>query len=357
MTTSVTTILLAAFVLVGSFAANAQSPAVKSNGASEMQSISADFNNCRKKRLEIKKLYEDLRTKDYILTRKSINKTELETVLVMLKQCNALSDLLDSEKFAQVSVKGKIDKYMSSHDIMPQEMTIISHYLDDLRTYGVSQSKEENELKQVKSGISRLLNTVPPPNSFTLLDGAFVFEKITVKNRPPFYISTSPLSTSQWNLVAKRSGTLPMMLETPKNASASRVRLSREDAYAFIAALSRITGQRLYLPNAVQAAILNKHYGTRFGALTIAVWLDGVWLHDHRSGSVDLNERDALNRFGMSLAPVWDPAHRLYKGSVRPDNIVGELPYAAYPSLGIILTASAQTAWNCQLVEFQEKVR
>ena len=250
---------------------------------------------------------------------------------------------LDLERTGNIEFKGGADRYAAENGtgIMPQEQRYLDGYADSLREFGKAQDAESRAIKSMLSRVQELIRKLPPPAAYENALG-MKMRLVAVRKFAPFYITDGPVSRAQWNRMAKRSDSLSA---AEPDDDGPRVEIAFQEAQKFASAVSRYLFFAYSLPTSAQCAALER--SGKMPPMPVACWVGTPWLADKYA--VNPDEKEAMGRFGMKMAALWDPSSRLFRNHHDDDEedgqlpaICGELPQAAYRDLGICLAAPVQ---------------
>ena len=251
---------------------------------------------------------------------------------------------LQREQDSQVQFSNSISQYSGTRQLLRQEQSYLSHYLDELQKYGL---EEENALFFLKNTAQqlqyRITNTLPPTEFTCALGIEF---KLVMTNKESFYISRSPLTADQFEKLHNLTSSDITEEELTQHVIRFRSQGITHDEARWVAdTIGHLCGFPCRLPTAKQLAVL-KEYGA---ALKQALWLDGELPADFKFKS-----REAQQRFGMEMSPIWDPAGMLRTGQ-DAQALSEELSWASYPELGCAVVTDIQAGRNA-LLEQMEKL-
>ena len=254
-----------------------------------------------------------------------------------------LHDRMQTERENQIAFKNDIDRYSAGRNLLQQEQSYLKHYLDELRRYGLEQEKAAQQMKAIQHAVAVRLDRLPPPPRFVNRLG-IAFVLVSPKGQPPFYVSETALGNDQYLSLLKEL--MPNASEEERQREAERAAregLTYPEAQRLALGIGHLSGMRLNLPSAKEAAILKAvGYGEQ---LKQAVWLLDKW-------NAPYEEREAMVRFGIVMGAVWDPAGCLSRAKVAgADAVSGELPEAHYPALGCIFVAPAAAGKAARLAQ------
>lgn len=261
----------------------------------------------------------------------------MKKALKLQKRLASANADIQRENEAQVFFKNSVTRYSGSHTLLKQEQTYLSLYLDSLQKFGREQNRAATQVRQATQRLNSEIANVPPPKEFTCSQGiAFILVS------PNCYITKTPITAEQF--VSLKKATAPELSEQDLENLQKHFTnegITQNDARWTANTLGRICGFPCALPHEDQLKFLKQY------ALTLnqAIWLDG-------KATIAPQEKEALQRFGMTMARVWDPRGCLATPS-KGEDIVNELPWMNYPMLGCALVTDASAGRNAMLAEIE----
>lgn len=248
----------------------------------------------------------------------------------------AVSDVRREDE-NQVVFKNSVTLYSGNHKLLQQEQTYLSLYLDNLQKYGREQENATRQLQQALLKLNTEIAKVPPPQEFTCSQGITF-----VLFAPQWYITKTPLTSEQFK--ALKHAVAPELTEAELDKAQEHFEkegLTQPEAKAVAATVSRLCGFNCTLPKEEQLKSLANYAMT----LQQALWLD------NNTGKSS-KDSEALQRFGMTMARLWDPRACLSKNREK-DAVHSELQWMSYPELGIALVTDANAGKNARLAEIE----
>ncbi|MCQ2396366.1 MAG: DUF3450 domain-containing protein [Lentisphaeria bacterium] len=329
-------LLLSILLLLCMVCARAQE-AVKN---SSFQDIMNDFTALQERhtanQVTLTKLGSDLRD----LPKAATPADFLKGALKLQKRIIDATADVQRENDNQVLFKNDLTLYSGNHKLLKQEQTYLSLYLDNLQKYGREQENAKRQLQQALQSINASIAKVPPPAEFTCSQGI-----VFVLYSPKGYITQTPLTKEQYRSI--RHACSPELSEEELDRDQEhfvKEGLTLSEAKIVAASLGHLCGFNCALPNEEQLKSLGNY------ALTIkqALWLDN-------STNKTSKDREALQRFGMTMARIWDPRACLAKTAGK-DAVHNELPWMNYPELGLALVVDASAGKNAMLAEIELEI-
>ena len=273
---------------------------------------------------------------------------EETATLPVRRDMQGLQERLQVERENQIDFKNEIDRYSADRQLLRQEASYLSHYLDELKLYGLEQDKALRLMQSMNATVTARLANLPPPPEFTNRLG-MSFVLVRAKGQQPFYVSAQAMTQEQYLAALKLlTPDRPADELAAEAERAFREGLTCPEAQRLALGIGHLSGARVTLPGAREVAALKSvGYGQD---LACAVWLQEKW-------TAPYDEREAMVRFGAVMAALWDPAGRLAKRSgADPAAIVGELPTAHYPALGCIFVAPVQAGKAARMLQAEETI-
>lgn len=256
----------------------------------------------------------------------------LKNSLKLHREITTAIQALQQEQDKQVIFKNTISRYSGDRQLLRQEQSYISHYLDELQKYGRDQANVMVFLQKTLRQLNANIANMPPPPHFTGNFG-IEFMLITAPKNEAFYVTKEPLTAEQICTIWKAMHPEVTGEEWQKIVEDfTQKGISMGEAQEIAACMGRLLGGfPCNLPAESQLNALREYGQT----LQKAVWLGGKQL-------ISPTEKEALSRFGMQVGRIWDPMARL--GALHATNAVSsELTWAKYPELGCILTTAIDT--------------
>ena len=243
------------------------------------------------------------------------------------------------ERDHHIAFKAQIDAYRNGRQVLAQENAYLGRFLGELALYGKDQQAQSSEYTRAETALNRKLAALPPPSSFVNRFGITMVLVTTPKMRP-FYASAAPVTEAQARQLLALLGRKP---DTARKPDAPCTDLTNHDARACAEQLSRSTGFRYRLPNR-QLCLRIRQARPDFHP-AIALWLDEKW-------NAEYPEKNAIVRFGMTFATIWDPDAALEPGA---GGFARELPDAHYPALGFLVVTDAAAGREARMLRLRTK--
>jgi hypothetical protein len=269
------------------------------------------------------------------------------TAMKMRRGMQELEERLHIERENQIGFKNDIDRYSAERQLLRQEASYLSHFLDELKLYGLEQEKAMKLIQVMRTSVAARLDRLPPPPEFTNRVG-MSFVLVNAKGLSPFYVSNQAMTQEQYLAILKLMAP-PDRPSEELSAEAERAfrdGLTFSETQRLALGIAHLSGAQVMLPNAKEvAALATVGFGKE---LERAVWLRDKW-------NAPYGERDAIIRFGAVMNAVWDPAGRLTRrGNADQAEVIGELPEAHYPGLGCIFVAPVIAGKAARLAQAEE---
>ena len=269
------------------------------------------------------------------------------TAMKMRRGMQELEERLHIERENQIGFKNDIDRYSAERQLLRQEASYLSHFLDELKLYGLEQEKAMKLIQVMRTSVAARLDRLPPPPEFTNRVG-MSFVLVNAKGLSPFYVSNQAMTQEQYLAILKLMAP-PDRPSEELSAEAERAfrdGLTFSETQRLALGIAHLSGAQVMLPNAKEvAALATVGFGKE---LERAVWLRDKW-------NAPYGERDAIIRFGAVMNAVWDPAGRLTRrGNSDQAEVIGELPEAHYPGLGCIFVAPVIAGKAARLAQAEE---
>ncbi|MFA6931020.1 MAG: hypothetical protein WCT05_11895 [Lentisphaeria bacterium] len=256
------------------------------------------------------------------------------------KNFRRLDSSIQNSRARQVELIGLINLMGGNHDLLPQEVTYINHYLLKLKEIGTEQDTMQDVLKSQLRELQKTMASIPPPPSFITNTG---MKMVLIGLREQaFYISENPVSAAVFQAISAfgKEGQQPgnALEQNPPQGN-----ITIDQAEEFCQGFSKFEGFPYSIPERKELA-----WAERKRLIPpLAVWCRSKW-------SPDWEELEAQKRFGISLYTVWDPRRVL---SASPDSgLVGELKNAVYPQLGFLIITPARTGRQQRLQRLQAEL-
>ncbi|GEM_PF-7025994 len=291
------------------------------------QELMSEFTILQEDHTENQKLLSTVYTGLKELTQTASNDAILENSIKLYRQISEVISAIQQEQEQQVAFKNTISRYSGDRQLLRQEQTYLSHYLDELQKFGREQEGAMAYLQQAQKQLSLRIANMPPPPRFT---GNFDIEFVLIATdrNNAFYITKEPLSQEQIFTIWKAMHPELNDQELQKIQEDFKQKgICLYEARQIAACMGRLFGGfPCTLPSEAQVAALREYGQT----LPKAVWLDG-------KQNLEPVEKEALLRFGMTIGRVWDPTAKLGAHQNR-NAVISEIPWAKYPELGCVLT-------------------
>ena len=313
-----------------------------------LQVMIRTFDRIRQERAENAARLDALHQQMQELLRQPTANAFAAAALAVRRDMQGLQERLQVERENQIDFKNEIDRYSADRQLLRQEASYLSHYLDELKLYGLEQDKALRLMQSMNATVTARLANLPPPPEFTNRLG-MSFVLVRAKGQQPFYVSAQAMTQEQYLAALKLlTPDRPADELAAEAERAFREGLTCPEAQRLALGIGHLSGARVTLPGAREVAALKSvGYGRD---LACAVWLQEKW-------TAPYDEREAMVRFGAVMAALWDPAGRLAKrDGADPAAIVGELPTAHYPALGCIFVAPVQAGKAARMLQAEETV-
>lgn len=250
---------------------------------------------------------------------------------------------LQREQDAQVKFSNSISTYSGNRQLLRQEQSYLSHYLDELQKYGLEEENALIFLKNTAQQLQYRIATMPPPQKFTCALGIDFI--LVSAQEMSFYISRSPITADQFEKL--HNLTSSDITEDALNQAVVRFRskgITHDEALWIADTIGHLCGFPCRLPAVRQLTAL-KEYGA---SLKQALWVDG-----ERPAELKFKSREAQQRFGMTMSLLWDPAGILRSGE-DAQALAEELSWASYPELGCAVVTDIQAGRAARLEQMEK---
>ncbi|MBR4125403.1 MAG: hypothetical protein IKR13_04295 [Victivallales bacterium] len=313
-----------------------------------LQAMIRTFDRIRLERLENADRLDNIQRQMQELLRQPTANAFATKASAIRRDLHELQGRLQVERENQITFKNEIDRFSADRQLLRQEASYLSHYLDELKLYGLEQEKAIKLIQNIHTAVAVRLDRLPPPPEFTNRLG-MSFVLVQAKGQAPFYVSSQVMTQEQYLAALKLLTPDRQEAELSTEAErAFREGMTHAEAQRLALGIAHLSGSRVTLPSAKEIAALNS---VDFGKdLERAVWLQEKW-------GAPYDEREAIVRFGATMVAIWDPAGILARhGGSDQTAVVGELPNAHYPGLGCIFVAPVMAGKAARLAQAEENI-
>lgn len=277
---------------------------------------------------------------------KSPNSEESIKQAIRIRRRTAeLMQSIERNQERQVAFKNALTNYAATRQLLRQEQSYLTHYLDELQKFGAEQADAMRFLQNATKTLTQVLASTQPPPRFTVAPG-IEFVLVGAPGKTPLYVTATALTEDQ---------TIAFWRAANPNADENALKQAREnlkkdgcnllDVTAIAATATKLAGFECTLPEEAQLQLLKGYAPT----LDKAVWIGG-------KPQLQPHEREALQRFDMKMGRIWDPRGLLRRKTSGIADVSSELPWASYPELGCILVANVQAGRKTFLEKIEESM-
>lgn len=277
---------------------------------------------------------------------KSPNSEESIKQAIRIRRRTAeLMQSIERNQERQVAFKNALTNYAATRQLLRQEQSYLTHYLDELQKFGAEQADAMRFLQNATKTLTQVLASTQPPPRFTVAPG-IEFVLVGAPGKTPLYVTATALTEDQ---------TIAFWRAANPNADENALKQAREnlkkdgcnllDVTAIAATATKLAGFECTLPEEAQLQLLKGYAPT----IDKAVWIGG-------KPQLQPHEREALQRFDMKMGRIWDPRGLLRRKTSGIADVSSELPWASYPELGCILVANVQAGRKTFLEKIEESM-
>lgn len=281
---------------------------------------------------------------------KSPNSEESIKQAIRIRRRTAeLMQSIERNQERQVAFKNALTNYAATRQLLRQEQSYLTHYLDELQKFGAEQADAMRFLQNATKTLTQVLASTQPPPRFTVAPG-IEFVLVGAPGKTPLYVTATALTEDQ---------TIAFWRAANPNADENALEQAREnlkkdgcnllDVTAIAATATKLAGFECTLPEEAQLQLLKGYAPT----LDKAVWIGGK---PQLQPQLQPHEREALQRFDMKMGRIWDPRGLLRRKTSGIADVSSELPWASYPELGCILVANVQAGRKTFLEKIEESM-
>ena len=178
------------------------------------------------------------------------------TAMKMRRGMQELEERLHIERENQIGFKNDIDRYSAERQLLRQEASYLSHFLDELKLYGLEQEKAMKLIQVMRTSVAARLDRLPPPPEFTNRVG-MSFVLVNAKGLSPFYVSNQAMTQEQYLAILKLMAP-PDRPSEELSAEAERAfrdGLTFSETQRLALGIAHLSGAQVMLPNAKEAPV------------------------------------------------------------------------------------------------------